>query len=122
MRICQVSNFVTSNQLSDEKRKLKEACRDLEAIFLSYLLKSMRKTVQEADLFGSRREEGLFRDMLDTEICTLVSRAQSLGIADMLYRELSRVFDRRSGADHAPRTGDFREKQSSLQDNSVAKE
>ncbi len=74
---------------NDGDRKLKEACQDFEAIFLSFLMKSMRKTVTESDLFGSRKEENTFRDMLDIEICSKASKSNTAGIADMLYKQLA---------------------------------
>lgn len=75
---------------SEDHARLRKACCEMEAVFLNYLLKSMRNTVQETELFGSRRDENLFREMLDAEVCNLASKTQSLGIADMLYRELSK--------------------------------
>ena len=79
-----------------DQRKLKKACADLEAVFMNYLLKSMRKTVSKADLFGSARDEEFFRDMMDAEICSTASRTQSVGIAGMLYRQLSTGIDGQS--------------------------
>ncbi|MGQ9456156.1 MAG: rod-binding protein [Armatimonadota bacterium] len=78
---------------SEDHGRLRKACCEMEAVFLNYLLKSMRNTVQETELFGSRRDEKLFREMLDAEVCSLASRTQSLGIADMLYCELSKSLE-----------------------------
>lgn len=75
--------------VTEQQKALKKACSDLEGVFLGYLLKSMRKTVTKTDLFGSGREEEFFRDMLDSEVCSTASRTQPMGIADMLYRQLS---------------------------------
>jgi flagellar protein FlgJ len=94
MRINQTVPHQNTIQMSEEQRKLKKACCDLEAIFLGYLLKSMRKTVQETNLFGSSSQEQIFRDMLDNEICSLASRTQSLGLGEMLYRQLSKSLDK----------------------------
>ena len=69
--------------------KLRQACRDFESILTGYLLKSMRSTVQKTDLFGSEQKEEMFRDMLDDEIAKAASNQKSLGIAEMLYKQLS---------------------------------
>ena len=74
---------------SKQDKKLKETCQDMESVFLSYLMKSMRETVQKSDLFGSSEGEDMFQDMMDDEICKSASRTSSTGIADMLYRQLS---------------------------------
>jgi len=84
-----VNRIIDAASSEREEKRLREACKQFEGIFLGLLLKSMRKTVTKADLFGSARDEEIFSDMLDTELCERASGAQSLGIADMLYRQLS---------------------------------
>ncbi len=71
-----------------EDEKLKEACRSFEAMLTGIMLKGMRKTVVKTDLFGSGKEEELFQEMLDSEICQSVSKSAAVGIAQMLYRQL----------------------------------
>ncbi len=71
-----------------EDRKLKEACQDFEALFLSSLLKAMRKTVQKTNLFGSDSAEQSFQEMMDMEISKCAAKSSSMGIADALYRQL----------------------------------
>ncbi len=79
----------TTSSARGEDKRLRDACKQFEGIFLGMLLKSMRKTVTKVDLFGSSREEEFFREMLDNELCEHAAGAQSLGIADMLYKQLS---------------------------------
>ena len=74
-----------------EDAKLREACQDLESVFTGYLLKSMRSTVDTTDLFGSEKEESVFRDMLDDEVAKAASRQKGTGLAEMLYRQLSQL-------------------------------
>lgn len=71
-----------------DDRKLKEACQDFEALFLSSLLKAMRKTVQKTDLFGSDSGEQTFQEMMDMEISKSAARNSSMGVADVLYKQL----------------------------------
>jgi len=105
MRIENVQHGATAPGPTEEQRKLKNACGDLEAVFLNYLLRSMRKTVPKADLFGSAREEEFFRDMMDAEISSTAARTQSLGIADMLYRQLSAGLDGHKALDYGVQSG-----------------
>ena len=71
-----------------QEAKLREACQDFEAVFLNHLLKSMRKTVTKSDLFGSSKEEEFFQEMMDYEVAKSISEKNSMGIADMLYKQL----------------------------------
>lgn len=72
-----------------QDKRLKDACKDFEAIFMSTVLKAMRKTVQKSDLFGSDQGEEMFQDMMDSEVCKSAANTSPTGIADMLYKQLS---------------------------------
>jgi len=72
-----------------QDKKLKEACRDFEALFLSIVLKQMRKTVPKSALFGSDPAPDTFQEMMDDEIGRSAANTSSMGIADMLYRQLT---------------------------------
>ncbi len=77
----------TTGQQAEDK-KLKAACRDMEAVFLNILLSRMRATVPKSDLTGSKQEE-LLQSMLDTELTQNMARAGGSGLADMLYKQLT---------------------------------
>ena len=73
-----------------EAKKLREACEGFEAMFLSMMYKQMRATVPETDLFGKKSNAiKIFEDMRDTELMTAASKAGGIGIADMMYKQLS---------------------------------
>jgi len=74
---------------SKQDKRLKDACRDFEALFLTTVLKGMRKTVQKSELFGKDPAEDTFQEMMDTEIGKSAAKNSSMGIADMLYRQLT---------------------------------
>lgn len=71
-----------------DDKKLKDACSDFEAFFLSSLMKAMRKTVQKTNLFGADSAQQTFEEMMDTEISKAVAKTSSMGIADALYKQL----------------------------------
>jgi len=75
---------------STSKKALQEASRQFEALFLNVLLSEMRKTVPETDLFGDRGAEKLFQSMLDQELADQSVKGQSLGLAKMIYEQMSR--------------------------------
>lgn len=69
----------------DEARK---ASREFESFLLYYLIKTMRETVQESDLFGNRRSEQVYRTMLDEQIANRLAERGGLGIGDVIYRQI----------------------------------
>jgi flagellar protein FlgJ len=68
---------------------LKEACRDFEAIFLQQMLKSMRQTVPKNGLMDGGMAEEIFEDMLYENYAEKMADSADLGLADMLYRQIS---------------------------------
>ncbi len=71
-----------------DANKSAEAAREFESFFLYYLIKVMRKTVPECDLFGNRKAEQIYRSMLDEQIAHGLAERKALGLADMILREL----------------------------------
>ncbi len=82
-----------------EDIKLRKACQGFEALLVQQMLSAMRQTVEKSDIFGSREKEEVFQGMLDEQMAVEMSRTGSLGLADMLYAQLSRLNtqDRNSG-------------------------
>jgi flagellar protein FlgJ len=73
-----------------DKAALKKSCEDFEAIFIQSLFKAMRKTVPESGLFEKNTSTETFQDMLDQEIASKISRKQSVGLADQMYRQMEK--------------------------------
>lgn len=84
------ANISSAGTSSKADAKLHKACRDFEAMLVSQMLGEMRQTVQKTDLFGSSEKEEMFQGMLDNEIAKDVSQNGSMGIGDILYRQISR--------------------------------
>jgi Rod binding domain-containing protein len=71
------------------KAKLQKAMQDFEAMFVNYLLKTMRKSVQKdedaEDGFGGE----MMQEMFDYELAKNISRKSGLGIGEMMYRQMT---------------------------------
>lgn len=70
-------------------KELKEACKGFEAMFLGMMYKAMRQTVPEDKLFGESNGQKIFQDMRDEELMKSVAETGGIGLADMMYRQLS---------------------------------
>lgn len=78
-------------QSEQDDKKLREACQDMEAIFVNQLLKQMRATVPKSSLVDESMGSSIYKEMLDTEYSTMISKSpQNFGLADMLYKQLKR--------------------------------
>jgi Rod binding domain-containing protein len=76
---------LTANE--KELKKLREASRDFEAIFIKQMLDAMRKNLPKAGLLDGGMAEEIFEDMLYEERAKLIAKTGPLGIADMIYNQ-----------------------------------
>lgn len=72
-----------------KKLKLQKAVREFEALFVSYMLKAMRESVQKRDIDGETFGGDLFDDMFNVEVAKAMAKQGSFGIAEMLYRKMT---------------------------------
>ncbi len=76
----------------DEKAKLRESCEGFESIFLQKMWEQMRKNVSKEGYLHSKDEEA-YQSMFDVELCKKMTSAGGIGLADMLYEQLSQKLD-----------------------------
>lgn len=72
-----------------DDKKLKEAAQEFESILTYTMLKHMRDAVPKSDMLKSSAE-GIYQSMLDQEVTKNAAKTQGLGIASMLYKQLSK--------------------------------
>jgi len=77
-----------------DEKKLKKACSDLEAIFVSMVFKQMRSTVQKAGLFDGGMAEEMYEEMLYDKYAEEASKGKGIGLGDLLYQQLSKSLKR----------------------------
>jgi flagellar protein FlgJ len=75
----------------DKKSQLFEQCKEFESIFVKMMLKEMRKSVDKKDsLLSGGWAEDIYSDMLDDEYSKSMAKNAGFGLADQLYKQLSR--------------------------------
>ena len=86
-----------SDRLNDEigktkqiDEKLMNTCIEMESLFVSKMFKEMRKSIEKTDWLHGGFAEEVFQDMLYDEYSLMVSKNSNLGLAKMLYDEMSR--------------------------------
>ncbi len=67
---------------------LRKACRQLESLFLSQLLKEMRKTVPHGGAIPEHNGASLYQSLFDNHLADLLAKQQATGLGDYFYREL----------------------------------
>ena len=85
-------------QTDKQAARLRKVCQDFESLLIGQMLKSMRETVPKSDVFGSREKEEIFQSMLDEQTAIEMSKTGALGLAEMLYSQLSKLTEKKEDA------------------------
>jgi flagellar protein FlgJ len=76
------------DQAAQPDDKLYQACQELESVFVSQVLNSMRAAIPRSDLLTRSFADDVYESMLYDEYAKGISKTDSLGLAEILYRQL----------------------------------
>jgi peptidoglycan hydrolase FlgJ len=77
---------IAPNDIRQEK--LEKACSEFEAVFVNYMLKSMRTAVTEDGLLGNSNESNIIRSMFDENLALGMAKGKGMGLGKMLFESL----------------------------------
>ena len=69
--------------------ELRDACLQMESLFIHHLLKEMRATIYKSGFISGGRSEEIYTSMLDAETAKKISARGGIGLAKMLLHQLS---------------------------------
>jgi flagellar protein FlgJ len=90
-RLTQLSNLSAPGK-NKTNEEIKSLAHQFESIFVHQLLKSMRSTVQKSGLFDSHATQ-MYESLYDEEMAKLMTEKRSIGLADIVYKDLVRLED-----------------------------
>ena len=68
--------------------ELRDACLQMESLFIHHLLKEMRATIDKSGFISGGRAEEIYTSMLDAETANGISARGGIGLAQMLLGQL----------------------------------
>ncbi|HET6490509.1 MAG TPA: rod-binding protein [Syntrophales bacterium] len=81
-----------SPEEADKDRKLRKACADFEAIFISYIFQTMRKAVPENSYMGKMPGKDTYTMMMDHKLSEdLARKGGGIGLQKVLYEQMKRI-------------------------------
>ena len=97
-------------QLQSEENQdaaLKKIAQQFESLFINMMLKNMRSAnaVFEQDSMFNSNEMKFYRDMYDHQLSLTLAHGNGIGIADAMYRQLSRSYGENDQPAPLPLTG-----------------
>jgi flagellar protein FlgJ len=91
LKAVEESDERSSRQVKEKRNeRLMNVCIEMESLFVARMLKEMRNTVHKNALLHGGFAEEVFEDMLYDEYALRLSKTSNLGLAKMLYEELSK--------------------------------
>lgn len=75
---------------SKNDKELKQACCEFESIMLDMMYKQMKATVVRSNLIERDAGTEIFDSMLDENLMEIASKTGSFGLAESLYKQLSK--------------------------------
>jgi peptidoglycan hydrolase FlgJ len=93
-QLTDVSNAVPT-QKKDDRQKIKKACKDFEAIFAYYILKTMRQTVPKSSSTSLSNISGkdTYNMLMDQKVAEELSKkGDGLGLQKMLFEQLTKNY------------------------------
>ena len=67
--------------------QLREACVQMESLFIYQLLKEMRATIQKSGFISGGRAEEIYTSMLDAKMAVKISKTRGMGLAEMMMQQ-----------------------------------
>ena len=71
------------------REELKKVAHEFESLFVSYLLKVMRETIEESESSEGGYGKSIYTELFDEEMSRSIAKQGTFGIADMLIKRLS---------------------------------
>ncbi len=82
-------DFADKPGMDDKKNsRLRKACQQMESLFLSQLLKEMRRTIPHEGAIPENNAANLYQSLFDNHLADLLAQRQTTGLGDYFYREL----------------------------------
>jgi Rod binding domain-containing protein len=102
---------VPATDLVKYREELHKVTKEFEGILLAKMFQAMRSTVERSDWMGDGYEQEIYEDMLFGELSNISARAESIGIAEMMFQSFTAQDaegkpDEKQGPDAVERRGD----------------
>jgi flagellar protein FlgJ len=81
--------------VAGEDKRLKDACKQYESVFLNQLMTAMRKTIPKGGIMdeggdgeGESNEKEIYDGMMDQEMANAWASSEGVGLANILYQQM----------------------------------
>ena len=75
-------------KVAENNQRLKQACCELESLFIYQLLKEMRATIPDSGLTNSGMAKEIYTSMMDSQLAKEISSERGMGLSKVIYDQL----------------------------------
>lgn len=76
---------------SSSEAELRKAAKEFESLFMNLVMQKMRETVPDSEIWGEGGQKiKFFESMLDEEYSKMSAEKSNRGLAELIYKQLSR--------------------------------
>ncbi|MEW9123135.1 MAG: rod-binding protein [Thermotaleaceae bacterium] len=83
-------NLLQQAKENNDEKKLMDACKQFEAVFVNMLLKNMRNTIPDGGFIEKSYQREVFEGMLDEKLAEQIAGGQGIGLARQMYNQMAR--------------------------------
>ncbi len=97
-KVEKVKNSIKSSKnapVDQRDVKLKETCHELESLFIHYLLKEMRQTIDKSGFISGGRAEEIYTSMLDNHMAKQFAHQGGIGLSSIFMEQLSKGYEQK---------------------------
>ena len=76
---------------AQQAAEVKKAATDFEALLVDQMLKEMWKTVPQNGMLDGGNETGIYRDMFSENLAQHIAQNSSIGVRDVLIKDINRM-------------------------------
>ena len=80
----------TNIKNTEDPQKLMEVCKEFESIFINMILKQSRSEIGAEGLTEKSYAREIFEEMQDEQMAENMTKGKGVGLAQELYKQLSR--------------------------------
>lgn len=81
---------MSAKGLPGDEDRLKQACREMESVFLHQMIKAMRQTIPNSGLLGGGPGHELYQSLFDMEMSRALARKEGIGLGKVMVENFTR--------------------------------
>ena len=75
-------------KVAENNQRLKQACCELESLFIYQLFKEMRATIPDSGLTKKGMAREIYTSMMDSQLAKEISSERGIGLSKVIYDQL----------------------------------